>query len=66
MTTPKIVSACPIEQAVSFLLAAYPSQLLVVGYSGGMDSTVLLHALRKRTDRLLAVHVHHGLQKAAD
>ncbi|MCI4411053.1 MAG: tRNA lysidine(34) synthetase TilS [Thiotrichales bacterium] len=66
MTTPNIASACPIEQAVSFLLAEYPSQLFVVGYSGGMDSTVLLHALRKRTDRLLAVHVHHGLQKAAD
>ncbi|MCD9127162.1 tRNA lysidine(34) synthetase TilS [Luteimonas fraxinea] len=43
---------------------------LVVGYSGGLDSSVLLHvfahtpALRARG--LHAVHVHHGLQAGAD
>ncbi len=42
---------------------------LVVGYSGGLDSTVLLHLLAQSAavkDRLLAVHVHHGLSAHAD
>ena len=43
---------------------------LLVGFSGGLDSTVLLHAL-SRNLRLLqqglrAVHVHHGLHADAD
>lgn len=41
-----------------------------VGYSGGVDSTVLLHALHDTAlaeDRTLtAVHVHHGLSPHAD
>lgn len=47
-------------------------QSLVVGLSGGLDSTVLLHLLAqvKNSDpqafALSAVHVHHGLQPAAD
>lgn len=40
-----------------------PADPLQVGFSGGLDSTVLLHALaQRRRDRLLAVHVDHGLQ----
>jgi len=43
---------------------------LVVGYSGGLDSTVLLHAtagLRGTLPmELRAVHVHHGLSPDAD
>ncbi|MFL6586763.1 MAG: tRNA lysidine(34) synthetase TilS [Luteimonas sp.] len=43
---------------------------LVVGYSGGLDSGVLLHALARtpalRARGLRAVHVHHGLQAGAD
>lgn len=39
---------------------------LVVGYSGGLDSTVLLHALAHQGLRVQAVHVHHGLQNGAD
>jgi tRNA(Ile)-lysidine synthase len=48
------------------------SLTIVVGLSGGLDSTVLLHVLhqmqQKRLDlfSLSAVHVHHGLQPAAD
>ena len=48
-----------------------PTRHWRVGFSGGLDSTVLLHLcarLRARgllTD-LQAVHVHHGLQAAAD
>jgi tRNA(Ile)-lysidine synthase len=42
-----------------------------VGFSGGLDSTVLLHVLatlsRQQPLPLLnAIHVHHGLQAAAD
>ena len=37
----------------------------VIAFSGGLDSTVLLHALaitrREHGKRLLAVHVDHGL-----
>lgn len=41
---------------------------LLVGLSGGLDSTVLLHALARRhgTATLRAVHVHHGLHTDAD
>lgn len=41
---------------------------LVLGYSGGLDSTVLLAAAVRAglASRLLAVHVHHGLSPAAD
>lgn len=43
---------------------------LLVGYSGGVDSTVLLHWLwrcaQSSGTSLRAVHVHHGLQPAAD
>lgn len=39
-----------------------------VALSGGLDSTVLLHALASLTERppLRAVHIHHGLQATAD
>ncbi|RMN22236.1 tRNA-lysidine synthase, partial [Pseudomonas cannabina] len=42
-----------------------------IGFSGGLDSTVLLHLLadlsrRETLPALNAVHVHHGLQAAAD
>lgn len=43
---------------------------IVVGYSGGLDSGVLLHALARtpalRARGLRAIHVHHGLQAGAD
>lgn len=42
-----------------------------IGFSGGLDSTVLLHALAELAKRevlppLNAIHVHHGLQAVAD
>lgn len=44
--------------------------LIEVGLSGGLDSVVLLHLLKtlrpQRGFELRAVHVHHGLQSAAD
>lgn len=43
---------------------------LVVGFSGGLDSTVLLFLLKQLQSvhgrELLAVHVHHGLSPNAD
>ncbi len=40
---------------------------LAVAYSGGADSTVLLLAAVQRwPDQVQAIHVHHGLQDAAD
>lgn len=42
-----------------------------IGFSGGLDSTVLLHLLaelarREKLPPLHAIHVHHGLQAVAD
>ena len=48
--------------------SAEPARYLVA-YSGGLDSTVLLHALRRAAARaapIAAVHVNHGLQPDAD
>ncbi len=41
---------------------------IYIGYSGGMDSHVLLHlaAFSQYRDKVTAVHVHHGLQAEAD
>ena len=56
-------------------MPAFPAAIavagpLLLGYSGGLDSTVLLHWLRQATagseTGMRAVHVHHGMQPAAD
>ncbi len=48
-------------------LATLPAGAICVGFSGGLDSTVLLHALHRAGGReLAAVHVHHGLSPNAD
>lgn len=39
---------------------------LVVGLSGGIDSVVLLYAIRKLCPSITALHVHHGLSAHAD
>ena len=41
---------------------------LLVGFSGGLDSTVLLHSLASQTvliGKLQAIHVHHGMSSNA-
>jgi tRNA(Ile)-lysidine synthase len=52
------------------VLADLPPGALVVGFSGGLDSGVLLHVLSRcaaaRARGLRAVHVHHGLHPDAD
>ena len=51
-------------------LPAFPSPLLgniAVAYSGGADSTALLLMLaRQHSGQVQAIHIHHGLQAAAD
>jgi tRNA(Ile)-lysidine synthase len=39
---------------------------LVVGLSGGVDSVVLLHAVRSGCNPVEALHIHHGLSPQAD
>jgi tRNA(Ile)-lysidine synthase len=50
--------------------ATPPSPVIWVGFSGGLDSTVLLHRLRNdplyASYELKAIHIHHGLQSQAD
>lgn len=57
---------CPVSAA---LPDPAPAAVLV-GFSGGLDSSVLLHALAQqphyRRAGLRAVHVHHGLHADAD
>ena len=63
------------EPSVSYLLgrlAEWPAvQRYWVAFSGGLDSTVLLDLLAAEQhalgpDRLIAVHIHHGLLPQAD
>lgn len=62
------------EQALTRFLQQLPPdhgiRRLVLGFSGGLDSTVLLHALSRVAPRfglpVFAVHVHHGLSPNAD
>lgn len=62
----------PVLQAVADCLLRYVSQgrTVVVGFSGGLDSMVLLHAAsisaRAAGFELSAIHVHHGLSASAD
>jgi len=48
----------------------HKNQEILLAFSGGLDSTVLLHLLTKLRSngflRLRALHVHHGLSKQAD
>ncbi len=62
----------PLTPSVDVVGAAVEAALpdtghrLFVGFSGGRDSTVLLHALAARRRRgVVAVHVNHGLHAAA-
>lgn len=57
------------SQHLAQLLQAYlPTKRWLVGFSGGLDSTVLLAALlaTKPKQPVVAVHVNHGLSKKAD
>lgn len=52
------------EAAIAAFTPALP---LAIGYSGGADSTALLLACaQKWPGQVSAIHIHHGLQAAAD
>ncbi len=58
-------------EALLYRLSRLPAPTgWLIACSGGLDSTVLLHAMAALRDRqvapLRAVHVHHGLQAGAD
>lgn len=59
-------SPAQLQNRLQSRLALPPDAALCVAFSGGLDSTVLLHALarlaaQQRSYRLRAVHVDHGL-----
>jgi tRNA(Ile)-lysidine synthase len=56
------------ENPAAHALASWAAPLpLAIAYSGGADSTALLHAAAACwPGRVQALHVHHGLQDAAD
>lgn len=57
----------PVDAALDAWAATHPALPLAVAYSGGADSSALLHAcVRRWPDATVAWHVHHGLQVAAD
>ena len=58
----------PMENPAALALASWAAPLpLGIAYSGGADSTALLHAAARRwPGQVQALHVHHGLQAAAD
>ncbi|MEE9255135.1 MAG: tRNA lysidine(34) synthetase TilS, partial [Pseudomonadales bacterium] len=57
-----------ILEALTAALDELAARRLVVGFSGGRDSSVLLHALVKlqASSALAALHVNHGLHRDAD
>ncbi|MGE0498215.1 MAG: tRNA lysidine(34) synthetase TilS [Ramlibacter sp.] len=66
-TTPRPTAAESLDP-VTQALAAWPASLpMAVAFSGGADSTALLLACAERwPGHISAIHVHHGLQPAAD
>ena len=56
--------------ALSDVLSRHERRPILVGFSGGLDSSVLLHACAAsptlREPGLRAIHVHHGLHRDAD
>lgn len=64
---PTPASGLPADPLDAALAAWVPRLPLAVAFSGGADSTALLHACAARwPQEVMAIHVHHGLQAAAD
>ena len=64
----KLVSLEQLAQYLATCDAIQDFDRLWIAYSGGVDSTVLLHAAARAfgTERLAAVHINHGLSSNAD
>jgi tRNA(Ile)-lysidine synthase len=67
---PETAIDLPLQFLAALARAPISGKTLLLAYSGGMDSTALLHMMRAVADRfnfrLSAVHVNHGLQPEAD
>jgi tRNA(Ile)-lysidine synthase len=44
----------------------FSGKRIVIAYSGGLDSSVLLHKFSVLNDNIRAIHIHHGLHADAD
>ncbi|WP_444921452.1 tRNA lysidine(34) synthetase TilS [Microbulbifer sp. CnH-101-G] len=56
-----------LPQLIKSAMQRHPANgQLWVGFSGGLDSTVLLHLLNQNGIPVRAVHVHHGLSSNAE
>jgi tRNA(Ile)-lysidine synthase len=69
--SPEYPDGGPVAAALGAAIDALPATArLTVAYSGGLDSTVLLHtaalACRGSSRRLQAIHVHHGINAQAE
>ncbi|WP_346839387.1 tRNA lysidine(34) synthetase TilS [Microbulbifer sp. SAOS-129_SWC] len=59
--------ASELPELVGKVLSRHPcAGVRWVGYSGGLDSTVLLHLLTRMGLPVRALHIHHGLSAHAD
>ena len=58
----------PLETAIEQFVQRHVGVRVLVAFSGGVDSTVLLHALSQQlpADRLVALHVNHSIQAESD
>ncbi|UTF60120.1 tRNA lysidine(34) synthetase TilS [Gilvimarinus sp. DA14] len=58
----------PVVRTLQDLAFQHHASRWLVGFSGGLDSTVLLHSLSaaQLSTPVVAVHVHHGLSPNAD
>ena len=67
MVLPRIGAAVATQDFDRAMAQFSPALPLLVAFSGGADSTALLAACqRKWPGQVSAIHVHHGLQAAAD
>ena len=55
-----------LEARLRASLAEHPAERVLVGFSGGRDSTLLLLAASRVHSQVVALHVHHGLNPMAD
>ncbi len=58
---------CELLTHLTRRLEAHPASRYLIGYSGGLDSTVLLHLAARLKGRFsfAALHIHHGLSPEA-
>ena len=59
-----------IHKSLSKLISGKEFNHVVIGYSGGVDSSVLLYLITKnpiiKTKKITAIHINHSLSKNSD